>query len=156
MIIEIPKVSPEGSRYVGASPVEILELDPKSGIEPESIRYDVEARIVSRDLMVNGQITMPVRLQCSRCAVFFSTLIRISSFLRICPLREGQTEVDLTDDIREDILLDLPNHPRCQEECAGLCPQCGANWNETSCSCSPEDGGGPWDSLDRLIDRGRP
>ena len=153
MIIEIPKVSPEGSRYVGEMPVEILGLEPEKGIAPESIDYDVEARIVSRELMVSGQISMPVRLQCSLCAVFFSTFIQISSFLRVYPLHEGQIEVDISDDLREDLLLDLPTHPRCREDCAGLCPQCGANRNETSCSCSPEVGGGPWDSLDRLLGR---
>ena len=29
-------------------------------------------------------------------------------------------------------------HPLCKEDCLGLCPQCGKNWNKGKCSCDPE------------------
>jgi len=39
--------------------------------------------------------------------------------------------------------------PLCMEDCAGLCPQCGANRNEGDCGCvAPRDP--RWANLDVL------
>ena len=45
--------------------------------------------------------------------------------------------VDLTEDIRESIILAFPHYPVCKPECKGLCPQCGENLNRQTCSCQP-------------------
>jgi uncharacterized protein len=45
--------------------------------------------------------------------------------------------LDLTEVIRQHILLAAPVKPLCRTDCAGLCPQCGANLNETTCHCTP-------------------
>jgi uncharacterized protein len=44
-------------------------------------------------------------------------------------------EIDLGEAIAEQVIMALPMHPLCQEECRGLCPQCGTNLNETDCGC---------------------
>ena len=39
----------------------------------------------------------------------------------------------------EQLVLELPMRVLCSDECAGLCPQCGANRNvEGACRCEPE------------------
>ena len=38
--------------------------------------------------------------------------------------------LDITDDVRQEILLSYPVRLLCKEDCQGLCPQCGANLNE--------------------------
>lgn len=42
---------------------------------------------------------------------------------------------DLDALLREDVLLALPTKTLCQADCKGLCPMCGADRNETACSC---------------------
>ncbi|SMO46520.1 YceD family protein [Melghirimyces algeriensis] len=42
---------------------------------------------------------------------------------------------DLTPFIRESLLLNIPLAPVCREDCKGLCPSCGTNWNEKACGC---------------------
>lgn len=42
---------------------------------------------------------------------------------------------DLDALLREDILLALPSKTLCKADCKGLCPICGADLNETTCSC---------------------
>lgn len=37
--------------------------------------------------------------------------------------------------LREDVLLSLPTKVLCKEDCKGLCPQCGVNLNEETCTC---------------------
>lgn len=44
-------------------------------------------------------------------------------------------EIDVSDEIRDEILLALPVGPLCQPECRGLCPVCGGNRNVTPCDC---------------------
>ena len=64
----------------------------------------------------------------------------------------------VTDDLRAEILLELPTNILCSEDCKGLCPHCGVNLNESTCNCgeAPEaipslsDDDSPWSALDQL------
>lgn len=47
-------------------------------------------------------------------------------------------ELDLSDMVREELILAVPPYVLCREDCRGLCPQCGNDLNEGPCSCSPE------------------
>jgi uncharacterized protein len=46
--------------------------------------------------------------------------------------------VDLTEAIRQNVLLALPMVTLCREDCKGLCPQCGHDLNLGPCECQPE------------------
>ncbi len=47
--------------------------------------------------------------------------------------------IEAKEQLRETLLLELPDIPRCSNDCKGLCPACGANLNEGACPCEPED-----------------
>lgn len=40
--------------------------------------------------------------------------------------------------VQEEIMLNYPLQVLCREDCRGLCPQCGINRNEETCSCSED------------------
>jgi uncharacterized protein len=46
--------------------------------------------------------------------------------------------IDLATPVIAAIIHELPQVPLCKEDCAGLCPQCGVNLNEQSCSCADQ------------------
>lgn len=48
-------------------------------------------------------------------------------------------EIDLGPCIWEELVLQAPIKYVCREDCAGLCPECGANLNTAPCSCRRED-----------------
>jgi len=152
MLIEISKVPAVGGLYEEDVPASALELDADPHVRPEgpiACRFTVQK--VSGELVVGGAVHVPLSLECSRCACFFSTTISDLSFLRAYNVPEGTETVDLTEDIREDILLNLPAFPLCSSECRGLCAQCGRNLNEGPCSCKPPGAGpGTWNVLDGL------
>ncbi len=153
MIIEISKISPEGSRYTGEDPAEVFELEGNPDLCPTGpIRYDLFAAIVSGGVVVRGRVGAAFDLRCGRCAEFFSTFAEDSDFIRDYPLREGCQELDLTDDLREAVLLRLPVYPVCRGECRGLCPRCGRNLNDGPCGCPPEPPAATdaWKALDGL------
>ena len=58
--------------------------------------------------------------------------------------------LDLDELMREQLLLSLPEKRLCKEDCAGLCPQCGANRNEVACGCERNPGDSPFAALAAL------
>lgn len=46
------------------------------------------------------------------------------------------SELPIADILREQVLLALPMKALCRSDCKGLCPKCGANMNNDSCSCT--------------------
>jgi len=49
-----------------------------------------------------------------------------------------EVELDEADLAREQFELQSPRHPLCQDDCRGLCPICGKNWNKGPCACPSE------------------
>ena len=43
--------------------------------------------------------------------------------------------IDLTEFLRQEIILHFPMIPVCSKSCFGLCPVCGKNLNKNQCSC---------------------
>ena len=43
--------------------------------------------------------------------------------------------IELTDAVRDALLLELPMRSLCSEDCRGLCPVCGINLNKGTCTC---------------------
>lgn len=52
--------------------------------------------------------------------------------------------------VREQLVLAMPLAPRCKDDCAGLCPECGADRNETACGCVTKRMDPRWEKL-RLL-----
>jgi uncharacterized protein len=50
-------------------------------------------------------------------------------------------KIDLTPLVREQLILAVPFAPLCREDCAGLCPQCGADKNAAPCTCDDQSPG---------------
>jgi uncharacterized protein len=53
-------------------------------------------------------------------------------------LEEGN-KIDLTNLCQASLALSFPYIPLCSPDCAGLCPQCGANLNKETCNCVPSE-----------------
>jgi len=56
-------------------------------------------------------------------------------------------DLDLLDEVRQVAVVSLPHRALCSEGCRGLCPSCGADLNEETCSCEAEPGDTRWDKL---------
>jgi len=70
-------------------------------------------------------------------------------------ITEDETEIGyyeksgllLEDAVREQVLLALPGRTLCQEDCKGLCQQCGANRNSAPCACESRPSDARWNAL---------
>lgn len=73
-------------------------------------------------------------LICARCLAPFED--EFSKEVDLVYPAKGVTVVDLTDDIRQEIVMEYPIKPLCRESCKGACPQCGQDLNEAACDCN--------------------
>jgi uncharacterized protein len=108
-------------------------------------------------VLVQGKLSGKVALRCSRCLdpVVVPLAVDIEEIftptINVLTGRPVQSEeqdralwiderhiLDLGEVIRQDVLLALPMHVLCRDGCRGLCPICGQNLNQGSCSCTPE------------------
>ena len=62
--------------------------------------------------------------------------------------------LDLREAVRQYEVASTPMKPLCREGCAGLCPVCGTNLNEGSCTCATEGRDPRWSVLSELLPRG--
>ena len=132
-------VAQEGDAYRIVAPV-LLDFD----IQKDKDKF----RLV-------GSAKTELELPCSRCLEPFRMLVDAPFDMRLLPAaelaeddeREVQDEeldtsyyrddqIDLNELLREQFYLVLPMKPLCRDECKGLCPQCGTNWNTASCACT--------------------
>ena len=97
----------------------------------------------AQGLYATGEMSGTTRTECVRCLTPFDQRLTVHfDDLFVYP-PERATEallaipetglLDLTPLTREYMLLDVPLRPLCRPDCRGLCPECGANRNETEC-----------------------
>ena len=55
--------------------------------------------------------------------------------------------LDLREALRQYAALNLPMKPVCREECAGICPSCGADRNDSRCECDQGNRDSRWGPL---------
>lgn len=58
--------------------------------------------------------------------------------------------LDLTQLVREQILLSVPEQFLCREDCKGLCEKCGENRNLVDCNCGKDEIDPRWAALKNL------
>lgn len=101
--------------------------------ERVSVRADVTATLVSRCVRCLGAVAMPIRADID--AVFARAENPDDPDLYVF---EAST-IELTDSVRDALILELPIRILCKDDCKGLCPACGADRNTVSCAC--QEGG---------------
>ena len=145
-------VPEEGMQFNSAISAEFLDL-PVSDRETGYSSLKMEAHLSMLDnlqtLIVRGSGELEMTCHCDRCYGEYTEFLPIEE---ICHVIENCPDIiDLTESVREDILLSFPQHYLCGDDCLGLCPGCGKNLNREGCSCSDlEESSSALDVLDGL------
>ena len=66
------------------------------------------------------------------------------------PMELDTLELDLSEALREELILSAPTYVVCDEACQGLCARCGTNLNVETCDCTVEESDPRWDALRAL------
>jgi uncharacterized protein len=154
---------------------------PPAGREPFAV--DCRAHRMAEDLYLEGSVKGVAELECSRCLARYRHDLRESYRLILEPVgtrspadpeaaealrRDGVClgdeieagwyrgdEIHLGPFVREVISLALPVKPLCNEECAGLCPQCGIELDKIKCDCRETKSNSPFAVLATLFEGSR-
>lgn len=153
LIIDTGKLREKPESITGSEPAAAIDL-PEGG--DGALAYDLQVQRVSQELIVRGRLRIDLACRCARCGDVFVNKIRIGDFCRSYPLASKNELINLTDAVREDILLSLPMVAVCSAECKGLCSGCGVNLNRAQCSCGHPDKKNVWGVLDGLGLSGAP
>ena len=146
MKVHINQIPPEGAHLEGDEPNEILDLNDPQVRPLGAIHYSLDVGLSGGGLFATGRLTVDFEFQCVNCLERFRQQLVVDPFACQVELTGAET-VDLTEPIREDILLALPPHPRCdwngEQTCKGAFPT-GTEAEETALNREV------WDALDQL------
>lgn len=93
---------------------------------------DLEFSVGGSSILMEGRIEVRWRVACNRCLELH--LATAAGELEETYPISAET-VDVTEEVRQALVLSLPERSLCREDCKGLCPRCGGNLNEGSCRC---------------------
>ena len=151
LIVDIARLEDGGEQYRGETAPEVLDFGESEFLTPVGgIVYDLNIQALGTELLVRGRLRQRLTCVCSRCADIFETEAVEPDFICSAEINETTDFLDLTEEIREAIILALPGYPVCSETCQGLCMACGANLNKVRCTCRETGRASCWAALESL------
>jgi uncharacterized protein len=148
----------------------VLEDERLSIIGPPVVSGNVRQK--GQTVRVTGRVSGRVQVECDRCLKPVEVPVDSKFDVEYVTTEEYQaqqalelTEADLNLSIfdgeaididalvTEELLLAVPDHILCDENCKGMCPGCGVNNNSVECGCETKAMDPRWAGLKELINR---
>ena len=144
-------------------------LVPEEGWGPLHLLGEVRMLRALRSVLVTATLTTVILEECSRCLERHQQPLSLGIEEEFFPITDANNGLslavpegagpftvdakhllDLTEALRQAVLVAKPLQPLCRAECAGLCPECGQNRNLGSCACPEESLDARWGALQAL------
>ena len=151
MKINLRTLPEQGQFFEGELDPAPYELPLEEGQSWAPIRYALQVQLIWEECLVMGKITAGLKAPCGRCLEPLTHQIKIPDFQHSFPA-EGLEAIDLTLQIREDIVLGLPLVVRCVLGTDGKCPITGKT-HAVAVENSPMLRGDIWGALDKLKEK---
>ncbi len=118
---------------------------------------------------MRGRLSGRLKLSCARCLAGYERSFEIDVEEEFAT---GETEpdvstidreepeasaicdyvLDVSELVRQQVMVSVPIAATCRPECRGICPQCGQNLNEGDCDCPAPLADSRWDALASLLE----
>ena len=118
LAVDVTRLDPDGEGLEGE--LFCVDVDEEFVHPFGGVRYRLDVRLFGTELLVRGRLEQDFDLVCSRCGEDVDTTSKVEDFTESYEVGEKIQEVDLTEDIRESIILALPSYPVCREDCPGI------------------------------------
>lgn len=168
MKIEIRQVTDRGKDFHFQETAEEMEISAEGVKFPNPIEVDISATLSGDEIICQGEVYTGVEIECSRCLDIFDVEIKtdLQFVVQILDspievendidedfevISKSENLLDISQRVRDAIVLSLPLKPLCSEDCQGLCSMCGANLNDGGCDCKPDKSDERWDALKNLF-----
>ncbi len=151
---EGPEAGTDGLELSLAGPVRLMHT-----VDGVMVQADLEGEVPVQCARCLEPVTVPIEVPVEE---IYRPTLDVVTGQPIRPEEEDQALwidehhiLDMTEVLRQDVLVALPVHVLCRDDCKGLCPTCGKNLNEGPCEC-PADTDPRWAVLrDLLNDNGK-
>lgn len=120
MKVHLRQIPPEGLHLEGEEDCLISDLESEGIRCAGAMQYQIDIGVAEGSLWANGSLTQPVELTCVGCLEKFVYAVQVPAFAVHTELRGPET-IDLSPFMREDLLLNLPAHPRCDADGTRKC-----------------------------------
>jgi uncharacterized protein len=149
-VINLATVNPGRNRVEARA--EATALDLPGAQWPGEVRGVFDIDRAGNQVALMGTVSTLARLECVRCLQSFDRPVEAE--LTVLADRSGSgrrleedlerdhymkfhdgRQLDVREEARDALLLELPITPHCRETCLGLCPTCGADLNLGPCEC---------------------
>ncbi len=124
-------------------------------------------------ILARGKFKTVVELECSRCLGKSTVPVEVKMeeqfpITNLQAMLAGHEEeiteeeieplfknniFDLSEFIRQSVLVETPIRPLCSDVCKGLCTHCGQNLNEGACECPVDVEASPFTALQGLLEK---
>jgi uncharacterized protein len=149
----------EGELHLkGELPLEELDIDTRDEVIQltRPLKYDIEVQEMENGLLAQGSLDLLLSCECVRCLKKFDYPVRLPQWAAHLAFQGEEPTpvindcVDLTPAIRDDILLEFPQHPLCDPECRGLPKTTVGKAKNTSGEDDANGKSSPWSELNKL------
>ncbi len=146
----------------------VLDDERVNVLEPPVVSGEV--RQAGRRAEVAGRVSGRLELDCDRClkpvefpikSVFKLEYVTPADYAEQQAVELTEADLDLStfdgeviyldELVKEELLLALPDHVLCNDNCKGICPTCGADRNSAECNCDNRDVDPRWAGLKELV-----
>lgn len=128
--------------------VELPFFDLEDDLQVKDFKANFTLSRTQKGILVEGRLSAVLPVNCVRCldAILHNLDTDFTELYAFDHRTETESElivpeegyIDLDPIVREYLQLDTPANPLCRADCAGLCPICGANHNQTECDCTTD------------------
>jgi uncharacterized metal-binding protein YceD (DUF177 family) len=137
-------------QLTGTLPGRFLDLKDEPSIRNiGDISYTLTVEKTGHEILAMGSLEVPMELECVRSGLFFSTIVSESAFLRDYSTEDLREGVDLSEDIREALVIRIPAYPVSPEAQSPdfELPKLPSKLTDDS---ENNAGNSPWNDLDQL------
>ncbi|MBI3319797.1 MAG: DUF177 domain-containing protein [Candidatus Omnitrophica bacterium] len=128
MKISVNRIPLEGMQEEAAYDPKTLDIERSDVSLEQPLRVSAFITKAEHEVVVHARIRGVLQCSCARCLQSFESPLHAEMTMSY---EASPTDVlDITDDVRQEILLAYPMIPLCGRDCKGLCPACGHNLNQ--------------------------
>ena len=155
MIFEINEIPEGGLNFDLLEDKEHFEINQSDCALTDGVKVCGKLTKIEREVCFAGYVEAPLLVTCTRCLNLFSLQVKNKVQAHFVPRAKqsspgSEVEISETDieeevyeegrielygPIRDQILLEVPLILLCQENCKGICPECGIDRNSDPCAC---------------------
>ena len=131
MKIHVNRIPEDGLDLDAAYDPAALKMDQPGVHVAGPVRLHGRATLEAKELFVSAEVEYELSLACARCLAAVASQATTSLVFHYD--MTARLVVDITSDVRQEVMLAYPLTALCRPDCRGLCAVCGTNWNDGPC-----------------------